>query len=396
MKNLLKKIIMVCVGGILFPTLSLSAPLDEFLTASPGFEPWHGEGEVGVDLMNNSVDVLGMRTDSYASTNSSVGNYRGGHVKGGLALTRRIWVDGGAWSRKITTPYDSGESLTLHGAAQFQVTQPFGWFPAVALRLSGWRNSADEAIKGSPTSLSFGGVSVDASRVRVENPHDNQVQLDMISTWNTSHNSALSMFLSYGKSKVDFDKLFVNNLHAKTSTAESTVTGEMQIKQGSGQSNVDVVCVSSGGCNQNVTFANGYLNANVVQNDSILLPSSAQAPDGMNIAYDANFYQAGGMYAWTGAEWRAKLGYRYIKLNRDVDEAVSAMGKKVIDSNHFLTGEIGYKPPFDWFEHFGFFVRGQAMSNQFVGEIPFTYNALSAHKFDARYGVVTLGVTGGF
>jgi hypothetical protein len=33
------------------------------------------------------------------------------------------------------------------------------------------------------------------------------------------------------------------------------------------------------------------------------------------------------------------------------------------------------------------------MRNQFVGEVPFTYNGFTASKFDHRYGFVSFGMT---
>lgn len=369
----------VLVGGVLWPCALQTAPLDEFLTATPGFAPLHGEGEVGVNMMNNQIDVLGIREGKTDPRNSAIGDYSGVHMRGGLALSRRLWLDGGALVRKITTPYDSGESVSLHGAAQFLVLQPLGWFPAMALRLSAWGDSASEAVKGSPSSITLGGTTVTADKVRVEQPWDEQVQLDLISTWHLTPSTRLSMFASYGKSSVYFDNLYVTTISANGLTA----TGQFLLKQTntSGSTGIKGTCVSD--CGQVLDF-------------TMPAPADMQVPEGLNIGYDSDYYQVGGMYGWMSPQWRARLGYRYIKLNRDVDQAVTDMGKTVIDSNHFLTGEVGYKPPFPLFEHAGLFVRGQVMMNQFVGEIPFSYNAFSSHKFDNRYGLITAGVTGGF
>ncbi|MBF0341406.1 MAG: hypothetical protein HQL95_10665, partial [Magnetococcales bacterium] len=363
-----------------------AAPLDEFLTADPGFDAWHGEGEVGVDMMNNKVDLFKMRGDP-DPRNGAIGDYRGAHLRGGLALTRRLWVDGGAWSRKIITPYDSGESTALHGAVQFQAVQSFGVFPSMALRLSGWRDSAPEAIKGSPSSISLGGTSVTAQRIRVDQPRDEQFQVDLINTWNLTSNTKLSMFASLGRSSVNFDNIYVSDLSA----GGLSTTGQFQLKPyttAEGSTGISGVC-TSGDCRLSGS------NTGVLR-FAVPPPNGMNVPDGMNIAYDSTFLQVGGMYGWISPEWRARVGYRFVKWNRDVDGAVADMGKTVIDTNHFLTGEVGYKPPIPLFEHAGFFVRGQGMMNQFVGEIPFSYNAFSAQKFDHRYGLLTLGVTGGF
>jgi len=36
------------------------------------------------------------------------------------------------------------------------------------------------------------------------------------------------------------------------------------------------------------------------------------------------------------------------------------------------------------------------MSNQFLAEVPFLYNGLTARRFDARYGLLTTGLVFGF
>ncbi|MBF0190875.1 MAG: hypothetical protein HQL99_06950 [Magnetococcales bacterium] len=367
------------LGGLMVSTGLRAAPLDEFLNANPGFEAWHGEGEVGMDVMNSTVDLFNMRGET-DPRNSAIGDYRGAHARGGLALSRRLWVDGGVWSRKVITPYDSGESVTLHGAAQFQVVPSFGVFPSVALRLSAWRDSASEAVKGSPSTVTMGGTSVTTQQIRVEEPRDDQVQLDLINTWNMTNNTTLSMFVSYGKSTVEFDSVDVTGL----SVGGLTASGQFLLKPytlSDGARGISGVCISQ--CGRVLDF-------------KVPSPNGQDVPEGMNIGYESNYYQAGGMYAWMSPQWRARLGYRFVKWNRDVDDAVTQMGKTVIDVNHFVTGEVGYKPPFPLFEHAGLFLRGQLMANQFVGEIPFTYNAFSAHKFESRYGLVTVGVAGGF
>ncbi|MBF0163079.1 MAG: hypothetical protein HQM01_01025 [Magnetococcales bacterium] len=370
---------MVAILGSAWPAPTHTAPLDEFLTANPGFEEMHGEGEVGVDLMNSSVDLFKLRGDP-DPRNNAIGDYRGLHARGGLALTRRLWVDGGVWSRKIITPYDNGESLALHAAAQFQVMQPLGVFPAIALRLSGWRDSASEANKGSPTTITQGDLSVTANSIRIDSPRDEQAQIDLIGTWMLPRNTALSTFASFGKSTVSFDQLTINGISVggETSGGQFVLS---PVTMSDGSIGVSGVCVSQ--CGRVLDF-------------KVPAPAGQTIPNGLNIGYDSTFFQVGGSFSWMSPEWRARLGYRFVKWNRDVDEAVMQLGKNVIDTNHFLTGEIGYKPPFPLFEHAGLFIRGQAMKNQFVGEVPFSYNAFSAHKFDHKYGILTFGISGGF
>lgn len=216
-------------------------------------------------------------------------------------------------------------------------------------------------------------------QIRVEDPWDDQLQLDLINTWDLSQHASFSLFVSYGKSKVGFNNIYITD----PSTDFFSAPGQFSIKRIENADSIGIEAQCVNPCGSWRRF-------------SMTSPNGNNLSQGMNIGYDSHFYQAGGMYSWLGAEWRAKLGYRFIKLNRDVDVAVAQMPKKVIDSNHFLTMEVGYKPPYPLFEHIGFFVRPEFMTNQFIGDVPFTYNAFSAHKFDRKYGIVTVGVVGGF
>jgi hypothetical protein len=42
------------------------------------------------------------------------------------------------------------------------------------------------------------------------------------------------------------------------------------------------------------------------------------------------------------------------------------------------------------------FVRGQAMSNQMLSEMPLLYNSLTARRFNERYGILSAGVMASF
>ena len=115
LKSIAKCIVghLVLMGTVsIWSVSTLSAPLDEFLTAMPGYKPMHGEAEIGLGVMNRTVDLFGVRKGYLNAKQDFIcaGDYKDYHLRGGLALTRRLWVDGGLWKRSVKTQYDEGEN----------------------------------------------------------------------------------------------------------------------------------------------------------------------------------------------------------------------------------------------------------------------------------------------
>jgi hypothetical protein len=87
-------------------------------------------------------------------------------------------------------------------------------------------------------------------------------------------------------------------------------------------------------------------------------------------------------------KWQLSAGYQFQYLNRQqIDNAIEQHGGIAYKNNHTVIAELA--------RSLGggviVFARGQAMSNQFVGELPFSYNSLSATKFGRLYGFATVG-----
>ncbi|MBF0623854.1 MAG: hypothetical protein HQL82_03500 [Magnetococcales bacterium] len=341
------------------------APLDEFLTAQPGYPPLHGELELGYDVMNSNVDYLRIRDRDVDFAGTQVGDYEGYHLRGGLALTRRLWLDGGLATRNLATTVDPIDAIGWHRALQYQVTVNLGVLPALGLRVSQWGNYSREVNKTSSTT--FQGITFD--NVRVAYPRDAQTQADLIATWGLGKHEHFSFFLGGGESKVSFDEFFV------------------ELKSG---------------CEYSINSASPYnISGYLTRGDPVvceilsfdLNDRDPKYPgEGLQMAYRAEYRHFGGMYLWFNDNWRTKVGFRFQKLDRTIDSTIKDAGISVYDSNLILSAELGYKP----FQHVGFFARTQFMSNQLVGEIPFSYNRYTAGRFDRRYGLLTVGIQAGF
>lgn len=83
------------------------------------------------------------------------------------------------------------------------------------------------------------------------------------------------------------------------------------------------------------------------------------------------------------------MGYQFQYLVRShVDSRVSAAGYSTIKSNHTLGLELGYAVT----KNVDVFLRAQASVYNFVGTIPFLYNASTAGRLDRTYGYASIGV----
>ena len=91
------------------------------------------------------------------------------------------------------------------------------------------------------------------------------------------------------------------------------------------------------------------------------------------------------------AIWRG--GYVLQNIQRTgVDDAIRNKNKTPYNLNHTLVGEVGYKLS----PNVVLFTRGQAMTRQFLTEMPFLYNSLTSQRFNQRYGILSVGISAGF
>jgi hypothetical protein len=96
---------------------------------------------------------------------------------------------------------------------------------------------------------------------------------------------------------------------------------------------------------------------------------------------------------WRSGPWQLRAGYQYQRLDRgQIDDTIEQRGGKAVKSNHIVVGEVAYRLT----TNLSLFGRGQYMTNQFTGEIPFAYNTFTAGRFDKRYGIVTVGLAADF
>ncbi len=334
--------------------------MDAFLSANKATVTGTGYVEGAYDVVNSSVDIFNIRDNDADFAGSNVGDYQGAHVRAAIAISPRLWLDGSFWERRIDYRDDVVKISSWQLAAQYKLIEGVDYKPSVALRFGTWGNYSNELKKTSTSTVR--GQTLNS--VSVDSPKDRQYQLDLIATSNIFKRTALSMFVGAGVSRVKVGDI----------SATSTI----------------------GGCPYNLALGPNNVVATLAQrcNDlvesRIVVPNSTYGADVNGEAqYRANYLHGGFNLDWQGDNWQAKGGYQYQYIKRDrIDGTIESRGARSYQSNHMLLGEVRYKIV----SQAAIFIRGQYMTNQFVGEIPFAYNTLTASRFGNRYGILSTGL----
>jgi len=334
----------------------MAAPLDALLTADTHLNPWQAQVEIAYDAVNDQVDILKIRARDPVFGGSNVGDYSGLHLRSIYQLPYRLSLYGDWWQREISYRADRQALRTWQLAMQYRLFEGNNWSrSSYAVRLSGWSNAASTLSKSTPTTLFDNTLDT----ITVTDPKDRQLQVDFLGSWRLGDRSELSGFLGTGRSRVSIGSV------AGTATLD--------------------------GCPYNVSFANGIITTRLASpcRNLLTVVLTAPGPDvNREVAYSARYVQAGGMLQWHDLDWRLSGGYQYQVLRRDViDDLITSRGGSAYRTNHVLVGEVARKVG----ASSAVFLRGQLMSNQFVGEMPFAYNSVTASKFGNRYGLATVG-----
>lgn len=338
-----------------------AAPLDALLSANKGTQPGKVEIEAGYDVVNDTVDLFRVRDRDNDFAGTNVGDYKGAHLRVGVAVTPSLWLDGGLWQRRLEYRNDEAKINSWQIATQYKFLDGKALVPALAARVGAWGNYADRLDKTTPTTVS--GTTLNS--VTVKDPSDRQFQADLIASWPVLQQGEVSAFAGVGTSRVQLGSV------AGTATQN--------------------------GCNYNLAFGQTNVTGTLAQfcNASAVVDrfTLANSSLGINVyneaEYRARYLHAGVSAKWLTGNWQFRAGYDYQHVKRNnVDDIISQRGGKPVENNHTLIGEIMYRVT----DNVSLFGRGQVMTKQFTGEIPFAYNSLTAGRFDKKYGFVSAGV----
>jgi hypothetical protein len=329
-----------------------AAPMDAFLNAVSHYRAGTTQVEIAYDVVNKALDPFGIRANDPVYGGTNVGDYSGYHLRGGYGLTDNLWLEGGLWQRKIAYRNDIEDITSWQAAAQYRLTDKDRPDAQYAVRLGIWGDSAPVVNKSTPTNIQ----NINFQSISVGKPQDFQMQADLIGTWPVANHTLLSAFAGVGVSRITVGAL----------------TGKVN------------------GCNYNINSnaLGTYASLNAPCGNLLSATLSSPSTLAQWLSYNSRYYQAGGNVQWKKENWQLNVGYQFQYLNRnELDAAIVQRGGIAYQSNHIVVAEVARNVG----KGIVLFARGQVMSNQFVGEIPLTFNSVTANKFGRLYGYASFG-----
>jgi len=356
---ILRRVIAIfAVGGWL--GVAGAAPLDVFLTATP--EPSVGIGtlELGVDRMSTELDVFNLRNRTTNSTTATQ-SYLAQHISGGLKLGEQGWVSGNLNQRAIADGATDYRYTSWQISGQYRLLEDQSWQPATALRVSAWGNFADQT-QSSKAVVMPGAV---LNSVKITRPADQQLQADLIGTWNLAGGTQVNASLGAGTSELSYGAL----------SATTTIDGCNYNLAFTGNAVYGVVILPCG---------TGIYVKEVYDNSGRLGIDVAN-----EIAWRGRFVQAGLNARWQDGPWTWRAGYLFFLVQREAVDAILASRKRAsYTQNHTIGLEASYRLQ----PNLQLFAYGLMNSNSFFNEIPVAYNSSTAARFGSLYSVLGAGV----
>lgn len=344
---------------------AFAAPDDLFLQASDFKKNDHPLTlQLAVDAVNDTIDILDMRQSEGISGDR--GDYLGAHLSAQYQIHPNWQIEGRYYYRDIDFAPDTN---TIHTGLIGLRYQPDFQFldknDAIAFRGSIWGNQSDTLKKSTPTRVQ--GRTLD--QVEVEQPQDFQLQFDALFSRKIDHMNQINAFASLGYSQVELERL---NLRTRY--------------QG---------CLANISIDQNNQYTGHLIEScqigGAIVDDLNLSGDAAEYGLDMqkDLNYDSYFASVGGSWNWRYQQFESQLAYQYQRLWRDnIDDRLNQFGHHALKDNH----NLGLKLSYDLTPRLTAFVQGEIYQHNFVGQIPFLYNGVTASRLDRRYGLASIGV----
>lgn len=318
----------------------------------------------GLDAVNDTIDIFDIR-QSEGVADTSTGDYQGFHIKAQYDINPQWAIEGAYWHREIEYSKDTNEIHSALLGVRYNPQFNLDKNDHFVIRGSIWANRADSINKKTPTSVN----QRTFEQVNVQNPEDLQLQIDTIFSRKLDHMNQINLFASAGFSQVKVDNINIRALNR--------------------------------GCLMDISVnKNNQYTGNLVQEceiDKLIVKELKIQGDaneyGLDVKKDLNYdsyYAAiGGSWNWRYKNFESQLAYQYQRLWRDnIDDRVASFGNNAIKDNHTLGAKLSY----DFSKKVTGFLQGELYQHNFVGQIPFLYNGVTASRLDKRYGLVSLGI----
>ena len=349
------------LGSICLSSTALqAAPNDLFLQAKDYLSKHNNALHItaSVDAVNDTLDLFDIR-ESEGVTDKSAGDYQGFHIAAQYDLNPQWSIEGSLWQRELEYSKDTNKIqsglLAISYAPDLHLTSN----SALKLRASIWGNTADQLDKTTATRVN----TYNFEQVKVNDPEDIQLQFDGIFSHKIDHMNQINIFAQVGYSEVSVGRL---DLQTRYSGCPLYV-------------NID---------------QNNQYKAQSLSTCPTTYSFSGDATDfGLQVQKDLNYTS---YYAGFGGSWNlryrkfeSQLAYSYQRLWRqDIDDRITNFGNKAIKDNHSLGAKFSY----DIHPKITPFFKAELYQNNFVGQIPFLYNGITASRLNKRYGLASFGV----
>ncbi|MCX0339718.1 MULTISPECIES: hypothetical protein [Acinetobacter] len=351
--------------GCMLVTITYAAPNDLFLqarelkdTSSPL------KVTLGADAVNDTIDIFDIRESEGGSGDQ--GDYRGAHIQADYQLNPQWGLEGRYQYREIDYDPDTNKIHTALLGVHYTPELNLSSKDAVMFRASIWTNQSDDLNKTSATR--FYGQSFE--KIKVNKPQDWQFQLDSVFSRKLDPMNQINAFASLGYSQVEVDSLNFRSRY-RGCLVDVAVQSDNQYR-----GNLAQPCVIDG------------LLVNQLEISGNAEEYGIDVDKDLN--YDSIYASIGGSWNWRYRQFESQLGYQYQRLWRqDIDNRAKDFGNTAIKDNHTL----GLKLSYDITPKVKTFVQAELYQHNFVGQIPFLYNGITASRLDRRYGLATLGVT---
>lgn len=344
----------------------MAAPNDVFLTATPETIAPRGYLELVGDHMNESLDVFKVREADPLTAGTKAGDYHGTYLSGAVKVAEGAWLSGVLGKRSLSSTSDTYQYTNWQVAGLYRFKEANGSWPAMALRLSAWGNYA--SATESTSAVVVPGAKLNT--VKITEPADQQLQVDLVGNWNLTPTSTLNAFASVGSSQLSYGALSAtttrNGCDYNVAFNGNDIYGELAAP-----------CAVGGGVIQQFYDSSGAYGVDVAS----------------EIAWRGTFFQAGVNGSWQRGPWTWQAGYLFHIVKRErVDDILVSRGKQAFTQNHNITLQATYRVS----PRLSVFGRGQLTSNLFFNDIPVTYNSSTSERFDSKYSLFSVGLRADF
>ena len=332
-------------AATVFLCLALQAQagsFDALVEAYPSESIGPGYIEIGGDLFNDTVDILGIKSRFVgANAPDGEGDYSGVTARFGLAMSDNLWIDGAYQKRQVKYGgFDlRPDSYDLATQWTHPVSDYFGGVRAT------FNSNRSARITGA-ADLSIVGFNVDAL------------------TLDSAQDSSTGLHLLWGQGFDDW-----------------RWTSFLGVSRGS--TNFRAVSARIGA--DNLTYTPGGADAisSAIDQDANL---SAQLG---TLRHTFTRMQAGVNLGINRGPWRYQAGVALERVDRPTVSAyLASVGDAHFSQNLKLIANVSYEN----LDGFYAYVRGQYMSKQFLSDVPFLYNSITAQRFNQPYGYVSFGI----